>query len=91
MRTPAERTVTQRMAREVLRLADRQSVQWRALCLDCSGESEEWPRRDRAALWQIAHCVATDGQHDVILSAVFQIRGGEGTFGVFSSGAPGGP
>lgn len=84
MRTPEEREEARSTAREVLGYADRQRVRWRALCHDCSAESDELERRAQAVAWRITHSQAARHRHEVCLFALFQFRGGEGTFGVFS-------
>ncbi len=83
MRSTEEQEDARRTAREVLRHADPKRVRWRALCQDCSAESDELERRQRAEVWRITHSDAARHQHEVYLLALFQLRGGEGTFGIF--------
>ena len=84
MRTLTEQEAARRRAYRVLRLADPQSVRWRALCAGCEAESAEVPRHSEAVIWLVEHGLATHHEHEVMLLAVFRLQGGEGTFGIVS-------
>ncbi len=83
-RAPWERERARMRAHGVLRLADPETVRWRALCVDCEAQSAEVRGRSEAVIWQIDHGLATNYEHEVYLVAVFRMRGGEGRFGIFS-------